>query len=71
MPQEFCYITTKPDGIYVETSYNPEFVELIKRHVPWDHRRWDPETKTWWISHEYAAQIRIDATVQFEKVIEV
>ena len=71
LAKAFCYITPKNGGVVVETSYNPGFVELIKRHIPQSSRRWDPANKTWWVGQEYAAQVRIDASTQFDNVVEI
>jgi hypothetical protein len=70
--QNHCYISKAQGGsIFLEPTYNMEFNQALKDHVPKEHRRWDPQLRRWWISMEYAQQARIDAKAFFENVIEI
>lgn len=35
------------------TPFKPEFVELLKKLVPFNDRLWDPATKMWTVSENY------------------
>ncbi|HOV80821.1 MAG TPA: hypothetical protein PK728_12080 [Bacillota bacterium] len=70
MKKSHCYITRKHGGIYIDTPYDEDFIEALKRHVPAEHRKWDPDMKTWWISDKYAAQAERDCKAHFENVME-
>lgn len=71
MDRDYCYITKCKDGVYIESLYDPDFVDALKRHIPVGERRWDSELKRWWVSAKYAAQAKIDAGSFFNNVIEV
>lgn len=55
----------------VDCSYDPDFLEVLKGHVPPNHRRYDPDVKQWWIHESFAKQAARDAKTFFENVIEV
>ena len=65
----YCYITKKNNGVYVDCSYDFEFLETLKRHIPFSDRKYDPATKQWWISEKFAAQAARDCASYFENVI--
>jgi hypothetical protein len=76
MPKSYCYITKKRGphggmGIYIDCSYDPDFLEVLKSHVPSNYREYDPINKQWWIDVRYAKQAVRDAKTFFENVMEV
>ncbi len=71
MPKTYCYITKKHGGIFIDCSYDPDFLEVLKGHVPPNHRRYDPDLKQWWIHELFAKQAIRDAKVFFDNVMEV
>lgn len=51
-------LTSDPDGsICLESTYDRTFVECLKRDIPYDGRRWDPDRKRWIVSALYAAEL--------------
>lgn len=66
----FCYITPKRGGIYIDCSFDPDFIEAIKAHVPAAERKYDSVTKQWWVSDKYRRQAELDCKSFFEKIIE-
>ncbi len=45
-------------GAEVRFPYNRELVDLLKAHVPYDEREWDPDRKVWTV---WAASLYLDA----------
>lgn len=43
-------------GVRIFSGYHADFLEALKLLVPWGSRKWDPDSKTWWIAEEYAEQ---------------
>lgn len=70
MAKTFCYITKKKGGMYIDCSYDPDFLEVLKSSVPSHSRKYDPETKQWWVSDKYSRQAERDCNTFFENVIE-
>ncbi|MBU7006339.1 hypothetical protein [Phosphitispora fastidiosa] len=67
----YCYTSEAKDGgLYIEPSYNMEFLQVLKDHIPKEHRRWEPDLRRWYISPQYRRQAMIDVKVFFGKVIE-
>jgi len=66
-----CYVTKKHGGIYIDSPYDADFIELLKRHVPQEFRKWNPVMKQWWVHDKYARQAQIDARAVYGDVIEV
>ncbi len=44
-------------GMYLDSPYNPEFIEEMKATVPHEDRKWDPEKKEWWISDAWLDEV--------------
>lgn len=44
-------------GMYLESPYNPQFIEALKATVPPDERKWDSKRKQWWISDAYLDEV--------------
>ena len=44
-------------GMHLESPYNPDFIEALKRDVPADERKWDSVRKQWWISDAYLDEV--------------
>jgi hypothetical protein len=68
--KNYCYISKKDKGIYLDCSYDPDFLEVFKSHIPSSERKWFPYNKQWWISDKWAKQTIRDAGIFFDKVIE-
>lgn len=45
-------------GFEIAFHYDEATVESLKRLVPHTDREWRPESKTWWVSGEYEAQLK-------------
>lgn len=51
-----CYKGGNSDGqpgYWIGFHYDADVVEALKAAVPHTHRRWNSETKLWWISMDY------------------
>ena len=70
MAKQYCYLTRKHGGLYIDCSYDEQFVKTLKRRVPYEERNYDPINKTWWVSDKYSKQIERDCRYHFENVIE-
>lgn len=44
-------------GMYLESPYNPDFIDALKSTVPQDERKWDSVRKQWWISDAYLDEV--------------
>ena len=44
-------------GMYLESPYNPDFIEELKQTVPSDERKWNSVRKQWWISDAYLDEV--------------
>jgi hypothetical protein len=56
-------LTTDPDGaVCLESAYDRDFVEELKRAIDYGGRKWDPERKRWVITALY-----VDVLLQFLK----
>ena len=70
MAKSYCYTTKKNGGIYIDCSFDPDFLDLLKSHVPAHSRKYDPDTRQWWVSERYMRQAERDCNAFFENVIE-
>ena len=70
MAKSYCYLTKKKGGMYIDCSYDPDFLEFFKRHIPFTERAWNPDIHQWWVSDKCAAQAERDCRAFFENVIE-
>jgi hypothetical protein len=43
-------------GIWIKVRYDADFLDELKRTVPYGQRRWDPVQRRWWVSTGYALQ---------------
>lgn len=68
--KSYCYITKKDGGIYIDCSYDSDFLEVLKSSVPASNRKYDQDTKQWWVSDRFARQAERDCRTFFENVIE-
>lgn len=68
--KDYCYITKKHGGVYIDSPYDADFLDALKRHIPPEYRQWKPEVKQWWVHEKYARQAEIDARAFFANVIE-
>jgi hypothetical protein len=68
--KSYCYITKKKGGMYIDCSYDPDFLEVLKSSVPAHSRKYDPETKQWWVAEKYVRQAERDCNTFYENVIE-
>lgn len=68
----WCYITRQVDGsIYIDSSYDADFVADLNRLVPAADRRWDDEETGWWVNTQYAATAEALARRYYGEVTEV
>lgn len=44
-------------GLVVQTHFDADFVQEIKRGVPSDDRAWWPEARQWWVHEDHEAAI--------------
>ncbi len=44
-------------GMFLESPYNKDFVDDMKRAVPQDSRKWDGVRKQWWVSDLYLDEV--------------
>ena len=70
MAKSYCYLTRKKGGLFLDFSYDPDFIAILKDRVPPKSREYDPSTRQWWIHGDYERQIRIDVKSSFANVIE-
>jgi hypothetical protein len=68
--KEYCYVSKKHDGIYLDCSYDPDFLEVFKNRIPAQDRKWHPDIKQWWVSSKWAKQAIRDAQIFFNEIIE-
>ena len=55
-----CYRGGNSDlepGFWLGFSYKPNLVEAFKVAIPHTARRWNKETKLWWVSADYDATL--------------
>ncbi|HBC93610.1 MAG TPA: hypothetical protein DCZ10_12145 [Pelotomaculum sp.] len=65
-----CYITKKNGALFIDAPYDQDFIDSLKRHIPAQAHRWDPDTRQWWVDGKYSAQAERDCWAHFENVIE-
>ena len=70
LAKSYCYLTKKKGGMYIDCSYDPDFLEVLKSHVPVSDRGWNPDIHQWWVSEKYMRQAERDCNTFFENVIE-
>ena len=46
-------------GKLLDCPYKEDFVKDMKKAVPGDERRWDPDREMWWISDGYLDEVEI------------
>lgn len=44
-------------GMYLESPYNADFIEALKKEIPPDERKWDSKRNQWWISDAYLDEV--------------
>lgn len=70
MAKSYCYLTKKKGGMYIDCSYDKDFLDLLKAHVPASDRDWNPDIHQWWVSKKYMRQAERVCNTFFENVIE-
>ena len=70
MAKSYCYLTKKKGGMYIDCSYDKDFLEVLKSHVPVSDRDWNPDIHQWWVSEKYMRQAERDCNTFFDNVIE-
>jgi len=43
----------KESGFWLGFHYDKDVVEELKKKIPHTERRWNEETKLWWVSEKY------------------
>lgn len=66
----YCYLTVDSEDSYIflEFSYNIEFIAKIKKMVPHEFRSYNATEKKWTIHPRFARRIMELAKAHFEKV---
>lgn len=36
-------------GCFLRFDYDQGFIEALKASIPFNHRKWDPDSKLWWV----------------------
>ena len=70
MAKSYCYITKKKGGMYIDCSYDKDFLDTFKRLIPIPEREWNPDIYQWWVTKKYAAQAERCCRDFYENVIE-
>jgi DnaJ-domain-containing protein 1 len=52
-----CTLTPRPDGLALQSPYDPAFVAAFKALVPGDKRRWDGARKVWLVDPSQAGPV--------------
>jgi hypothetical protein len=52
--------------VEIKATFNESFIAELKSTIPWTERRWDPETKSWWIVPGRLAELAVMARGNFE-----
>ncbi len=65
-----CEIKVTPSKVIIDSSYNAEFVELLKC-IPHSEREWDPEAKTWTVNLKHMRYVQGIAQQCYPNVWEV
>lgn len=60
------YVERSPmGGIRLYLTYHPSFVDWLKQTVPIFSRKWDEDTKSWYVGSQYADEVLAHARMSF------